>query len=127
MERARDDSAVSFTVVLGLAHTKRECWVLTAFEPEDEAERERLDDLKQELGFDPIAEAHLLTAQSSGAKRNAKRVLDKLTEEDLDREDEAIQSVIPEDLEDAGGEVSLQTFICELREAAKSIFGPEET
>ena len=49
-------------VVIGLAIPERECWVLSGFEPKDEAERGRLDEEIRHLGFHPCRESHQLTA-----------------------------------------------------------------
>lgn len=51
--QARDSENWPFPVVIGLAHTKRECWHIAGFEPESDAESERLAEVHQELGFHP--------------------------------------------------------------------------
>ncbi|OJH36470.1 hypothetical protein [Cystobacter ferrugineus] len=76
---------VSFEIVLGCPDPMREAWVLAGFEPETEAEQARLADLRQELGFNPCEEAHRLDAKDEQAKRNPKRVLKKLTDDERDR------------------------------------------
>lgn len=75
-----------FPVVLGLAHPKRECWVIAGFEPQDEAEAQSLAALRSHLGNDPRLHAVALKAKSPGALRSAKRVLAVLTDGDPARE-----------------------------------------
>ena len=102
-------------------HTKRECWILTAYKPEDDDEQDRLDKMTSELGFAPTEKAHRLTAATSGAKKNAKRVLGELTEGKTEREDDAIKNCYPKELEKAGEDVSLKTFIGEVRKAINKV------
>ncbi len=78
------------SVVIGLANTKRECWVLSGFIPCNDLEMKLLAEVRQCLGFDPTEKSHDLTAKHSEAtdKRSAKRVLKKLTGENQTREEE---------------------------------------
>lgn len=74
-------------VVIAVAHVERECWVISGFEPENEAENERLQVERQHLGFDPRVQSHELTAcKDDSAKRSPKRVLRALTHADSNRE-----------------------------------------
>ena len=86
LEQARNSYHWSFTIVIRVAHPKRECWVLAGFEPENEPERRKLTELRSELRFDPRTHAHKLTARGSDARTNAKRVLERLTNGDAHRE-----------------------------------------
>jgi hypothetical protein len=87
LEQARDTSKMGVPIVIGLAHLKRECWVLAGFEPQNEEERRRLEHLSAQLGFDPRSAADRLTARRPpSALRNPKHVLDNLTGGDRDRE-----------------------------------------
>ncbi len=79
LEQARTLDAWSFAVIIGLAEAKREAWLLAAFEPAGDAEKQVLAELRQELGFDPRMESHALTAKQDDAKRSAKRVWAKLS------------------------------------------------
>lgn len=76
-----------FQVVIGLAEPKREAWVLAGFEPRDGDERQRLDELRRELGCDPCTRSAELSARSPGSKRDIKRVLERLTGGDFNREE----------------------------------------
>jgi hypothetical protein len=110
-------------ILIGVAHTKRECWVLAGFTPVDEEERARVERLRQELGFDPCAHAEGLTAEHPGAKRDAKRVLSYLMggDEGVDREAVWMREVICmkesslAQLEERGKATGLAEFIQEIR------------
>ncbi len=86
LEQARRDSQLDVPVVIGVANTMRECWVLAGFEPISDAEHDRLSALRRELGFDPREKSHLLKASHSDDKRCPKGSLRVLTEGNLDRE-----------------------------------------
>lgn len=88
LERARDEfePGLRIPILLGVAHTKRECWVLAGFEPQNDEERKALARLARELGSDPRLNAESLSAAEPGALRNAKRVLDVLLAGRRDRE-----------------------------------------
>lgn len=74
-------------IVVGLAVVERECWVLSGFEPADDAETKRLETERQSLGFDPRVKSHELTAcKNNSAPHSAKRVLRQLTVGDAERE-----------------------------------------
>jgi hypothetical protein len=85
LDQARTNSGFRVPIVIGLAHTKRECWVLAGFQPKNQAEQQRLDELREELKFDPCNQAQLLTGKRCEAKC-AKRALDILCGADRDRE-----------------------------------------
>lgn len=63
LEQARD-IGWSFAVIVGVAHTKRECWLLAGFSPKSKREEQTLARLKQELHFDPCVKSHKLTASA---------------------------------------------------------------
>jgi hypothetical protein len=85
LEQARAYCGWPFEVIVGVPHTKRECWLLAAFEPADGAEKTRLQSLRQELGFDPCEQPEKLTAKDDQAKRSAKRVWATLLQADEER------------------------------------------
>lgn len=83
--QARNAGSWPFTVIIGVAHPKRECWVLAAFEPSNDSERQLLHSLRKELGFDPTTQSEELTAKVDDAKRSAKRVWAELRNDDEER------------------------------------------
>ncbi len=116
LEQARNDSDWPFRVALGLAHTKRECWVLAGFEPVSDAEHQRLGRIRQELGFDPCEHADDLTAQDESARHSAKRVLDKLCGSDRDRERACWIDADLDLLAHRGAGTGLADYFAELRQ-----------
>ncbi len=88
LAQARDEASrwASFAIVLGCPDLEREAWVLAGFEPEDDAERARLDEERRALGFSPCEEAHRLRDPDDHAPRSPKRALRALTGGDDERE-----------------------------------------
>jgi hypothetical protein len=86
LEQARNASSLSERIVIGLAKSERECWVLAGFSPQGDEETRRLETERQQLGFDPCLNAERLDARRDHHKRSAKRVLGHLTDADPDRE-----------------------------------------
>jgi hypothetical protein len=124
LEQAREENPWPFAIILGLAHPKRECWVLAGFEPVDVEEKGILDSLRRELGFDPRTQAHDLTAKEAGARRDAKRVLATLTQGRSDREEACWTEGHLESLKARGAETGLADYLEEIRERLVPIFNP---
>lgn len=116
LEQARNESELRERIVIGLAHCKRESWVLTGFDPADVAEDARLQALRTELGFDPRTASHELTAKGDTDKRSAKRVLGELTENDLDRESQCWEATPLPTLHGRGAENGLSDYLTQVRE-----------
>jgi hypothetical protein len=116
LEQARNESAFSARIVIGLAHTKRECWVLAGFEPSTDQERALLSEIRQELGFDPCLRADQLTAIHDHDKRSAKRVLGHLVGGDHDREAACWRRTRLEVLKDRGKETGLADYLLGVEE-----------
>ena len=121
MEQARDDKPWPFPVILGLAHSERECWVLAGFHPQTSSETKALARLRQELGFDPCTAAEDLAASSPGAKRDAKRVLAALVQ-DADRERACWIDADLETLEERGRGTGLPEYLEEVRTRLVPLF-----
>ena len=85
--RAEAQKLVQFQIIFGQPDRMREAWILAGFVPRSPDERARLDSERQEPGFDPSLDAHLLTAADERAKRSAKRVLAALTGGEWEREE----------------------------------------
>lgn len=49
LEQARKSVKIGIPIVIGLAHTKRECWVIAGFEPQNDIESNRLEEVRREL------------------------------------------------------------------------------
>lgn len=124
LEHARQALATTAPVVIGVAHTKRECWVIAAYEPVSVDEQQSLDGIRQEVGFDPRIRSHELTAKHDGDKLSAKRVLAVLTKNSREREATALQTTSLEILRDRGGENGLSDFLAELSDRLLPVFDP---
>jgi hypothetical protein len=123
-DQARGARRWPFVVIVGVAETKRECWILAGYEPRDDAEREILSRVRKELGFDPLSSAEHLTASEKGARRDAKRVLDALTGCDPDREDACLEDPPLALLRQRGANTGLALYLQEIEERLVPLFDP---
>lgn len=101
-------------IVIGVAHSKRECWVLHGFEPRNDREGDRLAQLTRELRFDPVAEPHRLNDRHDHEPRSAKRVLSTLVAGDRDRECACWSETSLTLLRRRGGDTGLTSFLDEV-------------
>ena len=122
LEQARADWKEPVPIVLGLAHPKREAWVLAGFEPQDESEQDRLKDARQSLGFDPRLQAHRLDASEPGALHDVKRVAAELIGGLAEREESCWMECDLETLLERGGENGLAAYVREIRERLVPLF-----
>lgn len=106
----------TFRIVLGCARAKREAWVLCGFEPENDDEHARLNELRQELGFQPHEHAYRLDAKDEQAKRSAKRVLRQLTGDDRGREEQCWKETPLDTLRARGELTGLRDYLEELEQ-----------
>jgi hypothetical protein len=120
LEQARDfklnGNAWPFPVLIGVAEPKRECWVLAGFDPQGPEEIEWLEKSERRLSFHPIREAHRLDAREHGAKNDAKRALDELTQGDPARERPCLGETPLAVLEERGAKTGLTAYLKEVRE-----------
>jgi hypothetical protein len=118
LEQARTEATswAKFAIVIGCPDLTREAWVLAGFEPTDDGERERLGELRQELGFHPTGEAHRLDSSDEQAKRNPKRVLRILTDGLGDRQQQCWQAIPLETLRARGHASGLADYLREVEE-----------
>ena len=122
LEQARNESSLSARIVIGLAHTKRECWVLAGFEPSNDEEKALLAEARQELGFDPCLHADRLTAVHDHDKKSAKRVLGQLVGGDHDREAACWRHTGLDVLKERGQDTGLTRYLLEVEERLVPIF-----
>lgn len=109
-------------VALGVAHPEHEAWVLAAFEPQDEREKERLEELRRRLGFDPTTHGDRLTSGRETSPKDAKKTLRELCS-DASRRQALMREAPLERLRSRGGPTGLRAFLEELRLHAASAFG----
>ncbi len=125
LEQARNERRLpNVPVVVGVAHAKRECWVLAGFEPQDDEERRKLDAMRQELGFDPRLHAERLDARTPSAKKNAVRVLERLVSRDPDREAACWRMTDLMVLAERGARSGLAKYLEEVQQFVVPLFVP---
>ncbi|MCP3136320.1 hypothetical protein [Pyxidicoccus xibeiensis] len=116
LEQARSTHPWPFQVVIALAEPKREAWVLAGFEPANADEMARLRSLRERLSMDPVLKSHELDASEHGAKKDIKRALYELIQDDWDRERQCLDGTPLEVLEQRGRHNGLAAFMAEVRE-----------
>ena len=115
MEQARSSLSESIAVILGLANVERESWVVCGFEPRNTNEKEKLEQERRNLGFDPCGQSERLTAcKNDRAKRSPKRVLGFLTGDDLERQRECWVETPLSTLRERGQVNGLSDYLAEV-------------
>jgi hypothetical protein len=122
LEQARGWSSLRERIVIGLARSERECWVLAGFDPCDEEEQSRLDAERQNLGFDPRLHIERLDARQDHHKRSAKRVLTALVGDDREREASCWREAKLHTLQQRGSDSGLMQFLDEIKERIVPLF-----
>ena len=115
IRRARADAPTSPAVFLALPRPKREAWLLNGFSPGSPAEEKVLNELHAELGFHPCREAHSLTAEAPGSKRDIKRVFDQINAQDATRVERCWEEAAWGILRAHGVETGLAQFLEEVK------------
>lgn len=121
LEQARSESTTR-TVVIGVAHPKRECWLLASFEPMSKNEEKLLTGLKKELGFNPIIDSHKLTAKTEGSKKCAKTALARLCSNDVHRQESGIDTGALDTLRANGKHNGLCDYFDEVQQRLVPLF-----
>jgi hypothetical protein len=117
LDQARDTAQKlsSFQILLGRPDRMREAWVLAGFDPQSQDEGDRLAHERQQLGFHPCTEAHLLTATGTD-KRSAKRVVAVLTGGVWEREEQCWSQAALPTLRERGAGSGLTEFLHEIEQ-----------
>jgi hypothetical protein len=110
-----------YPIVVAVADPCREAWVACGFVPEDEKEHQRLKDVQKAVSFDPTREPHRLNTAKT--ERDAKRVLDSLTEEDQEREEICWGKTDFEHLKTYGEKCGLKAYLEEVQEHLSPLLG----
>jgi hypothetical protein len=113
-----------FAIVLGCPDRMREAWVLAGFEPESKEEHARLEELRKELGFSPCHEGHRLSGLDEDRRRQPKNVVDRLTDEDFEREERCWREAPLDRLRERGAYNGLGTFLDEVKDRLVPLFEP---
>lgn len=115
IERARQDGPTQPPVLLAMPLPKREAWLLNGFSPNTDKEESLLANLRAELGCHPCAEAHRLTAETHGAKKDIKRVFNEINEGDDMRIERRWEEASWDTLRTRGLESGLTSFLEEVK------------
>jgi len=116
LEQARREHASGERIVIGLANSERECWVISGFVPATESEERLLDEERRKLGGDPCLKSHELTAcKQDHALRRPKRVLLVLTGGDSDRQCKCWRDTPLDVLHERGSGNGLAEYLGEVR------------
>jgi hypothetical protein len=108
--------------VLAVAHPKRESWVLAGFDPQNDAEGERLQSVSQDLGFDPRMRTGSLAATGANHPRNPKRILAFLLGESEGREAVCWKEPSLDLLAKRGKSTGLADYLTEVRQKLAVLF-----
>lgn len=116
LEQARSEpEANSLSIVIGTANPTREAWVLNGFVPATEEEEIRLTEIREELNLNPCTEAERLRG-ARDESRNAKRVLDTLTDGLIEREHRCWQDTDLATLKERGQTTGLTDYLNEVED-----------
>jgi hypothetical protein len=96
--------------------------VIAGFEPRNDEELDRLERLRQELGFHPCNRSHELKAIHDRDKQSAKRVLTELVKGNRDRELSCISETPIALLKQRGTDNGLSDYLTELQERIVPLF-----
>ncbi|HSO83128.1 hypothetical protein [Thiocapsa sp.] len=119
IERARAEltDKLAFHVAIAAPDPKREAWILYGYEPQNERETTLLENERKRLGFDPITNPERLRGDRRRATeqedRDMKLVVDCLTQGDLDRERQCLETTPLSVLKGRGQETGLADYLGE--------------
>ncbi len=117
LEQARQEHGRlpgAFSVVIGVAKVKRECWVLSGFIAKTQAEETALETERQRLGFNPLERSEELTAKHDNDDRSAKRALKQFTDSNPEREKECWTTTPMNHLRGFGAKNGLNAYLDEI-------------
>lgn len=102
-----------FTVLVAWCQPEAEAWYICAFTPRDDAEHRRLTELEKALALSPIHAAERLTSTAPDPRRDAKRVLQRLTDDNPERRDRCLAAAF-DHLRSRGKHTGLTAFLDEV-------------
>jgi len=120
IEQVRSGFPWPFAIVAATPEPEIEGWLVSGFLAKDEEERARLEDVRQELSFDPTKQSHRLTAHPNAASTDAKRVLSRLCLDDREREHACIDRDVLHERGDLNG---ARWFLEEVDQHVVPLFG----
>jgi len=121
LEQVRTRLQWPFAIVAAVPQPEIEGWLVSGMVPKNPSEQARLEQLRQELSFDPTLQSHRLTSRPNAAPTDAKRVLSRLCESDRDRE---IACLGRDVLYQRGSLNGARAFLEEVEQRVVPIFSP---
>ncbi len=131
IEQAREqhiNKPPTLEIVIGTANPKREAWVLNGFTPSNQQEEEILERIKMQLRLDPCTESNKLRSTSlvgSDRIRNSKVVVELLTDNKMQREQQCWEDTSLQLLRERGVYTGLTYYICEVEERLTPIISAD--
>jgi hypothetical protein len=123
LQQARDSHfADHYPVVVAVANPCREAWLVCSFAPQNDVEKNLLETLHQELSFHPCLQPERLNTQAVHV-RNAKSVLNRLTNGSLEREQQILELAIFSHLLAHGQNCGLTAFLEEVKSRLAPLLG----
>lgn len=110
-----------FKIAVAAAEPEVEAWHVAGFIAGNEHERRRLQELREQLSFDPTTQSHRLTSHPNDARTDAKRALAHLCEGDADREAACLAN--RDLLRERGTVNGLTSFLAEIDHHIVPLFG----
>lgn len=113
------DRQSKLEIVIGTADRMREAWALNGFIPFDQEEARILENIRNQLNFDPCEEAHRLRStswQGPECIRNPKVVLEELTGSNKLREQQCWEETSLELLQQRGRNTGLTAYLQEVEQ-----------
>lgn len=113
-----------FVVIPALAQPELEAWEIAACKPEGEDEQAAHAQVRQALGFDPVAYPGRLSSRNQTDRRDAKRVLAELTSAGRSAEERWRRAPLA-DLHHRGADCGLQDFLEGVERDLLPLFGAD--
>ena len=104
-------------------HCKLEAWLLNGYSPDSDGEQELYDSERAELGFCPVVKAEQLSAKNDTAKKSAKRVLNRLTNDDAERRKQCWEETSLDTLRSNGANTRLASFLDQIEAELQPLIG----
>lgn len=127
MSAARDDEQAkhdTLVVVLATPKPKREAWTLNGFIASGKSEETTLAAICEEINFHPCEEADRLrySSQTSLAERDPKKILERLTENNGEREARCWNETPLPTLRERGAKTLLTDYLDEVKDKLLPLF-----
>jgi hypothetical protein len=114
-------------IIIGIPDPKRESWILNGFEPENQKERDSLQEITEKLHFNPCEEPERLRTSERGREqtkiRDIKYVLDYLTTSQYHREKKCWEETPLHLLMQRGQRTGLSCYLDEIEKRLLPLLG----